>query len=55
MEVPLEVLPDGADVPAVIVDARTRLQKGEIIIKDNIAAILWLGKSWKKALVTHLI
>jgi hypothetical protein len=31
------------------------LQKGEIIIKDNIAAILGLGKSWKKALVTHLI
>lgn len=31
------------------------LQKGEIIIKDNIAAVLGLGKSWKKALVTHLI
>lgn len=31
------------------------LQKGEIIIKDNIAAILGIGKSWKKALVTHLI
>ncbi len=31
------------------------LQKGEIIIKDNIAAILGLGKSWKKAMVTHLI
>lgn len=31
------------------------LQKGEIIIKDNIAAILKVGKSWKKALVTHLI
>lgn len=31
------------------------LQKGEIIIKDNIAAILGLGRSWKKALVTHLI
>lgn len=31
------------------------LQKGEIIIKDNVAAILGLGKSWKKALVTHLI
>lgn len=31
------------------------LQKGEIIIKDNIASILGLGKSWKKALVTHLI
>lgn len=31
------------------------LQKGEIIIKDDIAAVLGLGKSWKKALVTHLI
>lgn len=31
------------------------LQKGEVIIKDNVAAILGLGKSWKKALITHLI
>jgi hypothetical protein len=31
------------------------LQKGELIIKDNTADILGIGKKWKKIKVSHLI
>lgn len=31
------------------------LQKGELIIKDNLMAAMGMGKSWKKIKVTHLI
>ena len=31
------------------------LQKGELVIKDNTADILGIGKKWKKIKVSHLI
>ena len=31
------------------------LQKGELIIKDNTAAMLGIGNKWKKIKVSHLI